>query len=77
MAALLLVHSISDIFTPVKKNYFDLFFVIFCILFFQSRLFFFFLVKSQCHTKRRAGAATRAHLSFGIKTTQAIMDLFA
>ncbi len=30
----------------------------------------------QCHTKRRVGAATRAHPSFGL-TTQAIKDLFA
>ncbi len=32
--------------------------------------------KSRCHTKRRAGAATRARPSFGMTTTQDIRDLF-
>ncbi len=38
--------------------------------------FFFFFWKSRCHTKRRAGAAMRAHPSFGMTTSQYIRDLF-
>ncbi len=34
-------------------------------------------LKSQCHTKKRIGAATRTHPSFGMTTTLAIRDLFA
>ncbi len=33
-------------------------------------------LKSQCHTKRRIGTATRTHPSFGMTPTQAIRDLF-
>ncbi len=32
--------------------------------------------ESRCHTKRRVGAATRAHPSFGMTTAQDIRDLF-
>ncbi len=35
------------------------------------------ILKSRCHTKRRAGAATRARPSFGMTQTQDIRDLFA
>ncbi len=42
---------------------------------------FFFLpkknLKSRCHTKRRIGAATHAHPSFGMTMTQGIRDIFA
>ncbi len=34
-------------------------------------------LKSRCHTKRRAGAATGDDPSFGVITTQVIRDLFA
>ena len=34
-------------------------------------------LNSRCHTKRRAGSATHACLSFGMTTTQDIRELFA
>ncbi len=40
------------------------------------RLFRFFFLKSQCHTKRRMDEAMSAHPSFGMTLTQAIGDLF-
>ncbi len=42
-----------------------------------KKFFFSKNLKSRCHTKRRAGTATRARPSFGLTPTQAIMDLFS
>ncbi len=47
------------------------------ITFFQKKFFFQKIIKSRCHTKRRAGAAPRARSSFGMTPTQAMRDLFA
>ncbi len=33
--------------------------------------------KGRCHTKRRMGAATRAHPSFGMTTTKTLMSVFS
>ena len=42
----------------------------------DNRAYFIFF-KSWCHIKKRAGVAKRARPSFGMTTTQDIMDLFA
>ncbi len=35
------------------------------------------ILKSRCHTKRRMGAATRAHPSFGMTTTKTLRPVFS